>query len=303
MTTTTKKRLFAIGAEALAQIRPQVTGLYACPICSLLLPAEAVDNGDLTLEHVPQESVGGKGITLTCRRCNSTAGHTIDAALHGRERFLELGRAVSGRGGQFEGPVKVTIEGVTTNARLVFRDGKFMIEVREKVNNPTHFKRQIETLKERQQRNSGEAKNFNLDAKVKFNFDRARIADLRAAFLAAFAKFGYRYAYHPRLVPIRKQILRPDETLIDGAWWIANPVFTEDPMMIMITSPLTAVMVRLRSVLVFLPWLEGQDDFYPAIRKHFASHPAQLTYNVLEWPTTMIMLLDLRGRPAAPDGN
>jgi hypothetical protein len=186
---------------------------------------------------------------------------------------------------------------------LVFRDGKFTIEVREKVNNPTHFEGQIEALKERQQLNSGEAVDVNLNAKVKFNFDRARISDLRAAFLAAFAQFGYRYAYHPRLATIRQQILSPDEALVNGAWWIAGPEFTEDPMMMVLTSPLPAVLVRLRSALVVLPWLEGPDDLYPAICRHFAARRAPLTYYVLEWPTTMVMLLDLHGRPAAPDGS
>ena len=69
-------------------MNPPTVGLYACPICSLLLPREATDSGDLTLEHVPPEPVGGKGIVLTCKQCNSTAGHTVDAALTVASDFL-----------------------------------------------------------------------------------------------------------------------------------------------------------------------------------------------------------------------
>ncbi len=85
VTQALKRRLFAVGTEAVKRISP-FRDLYASPRCRRLLPIEAIDAGELTLEHVPPESTGGKGIALTGERCNSTAGHTVDAAVHGRER-------------------------------------------------------------------------------------------------------------------------------------------------------------------------------------------------------------------------
>lgn len=44
-----------------------------CPICGT--------GGDLTDEHVPPKSVGGRTLTGTCGHCNHNAGSTIDADL------------------------------------------------------------------------------------------------------------------------------------------------------------------------------------------------------------------------------
>jgi hypothetical protein len=51
-----------------------------------------------------------------------------------------------------------------------------------------------------------------------------------AAFLAEFATFEYRWAFHPCLDLVQKQIIESDKELIEGAWWIAGPEFTEDPI-------------------------------------------------------------------------
>jgi hypothetical protein len=41
---------------------------------------------------------------------------------------------------------------------------------------------------------SGSA-NLRLNVSLGFSFDRSRVGDLKSAYLAAFAMFGYRYAY------------------------------------------------------------------------------------------------------------
>jgi hypothetical protein len=300
MTAPLKEQLFEIGVRALSQLAPNPDGLYACPICSLLFPADAISSGDLTLEHVPPASAGGRGITLTCKPCNSTAGHTVDADHHGRERFFGLGRAVSGQGDEFVGPVKLTISGIPTNATLVWRGGRFILEIRQGQNNPKLFEEQIEAVKQHQQ-NPVDGMTLSLNARVKFNFDRSRVSDLRAAYLAAFAQFGYRYAFDRRLHSVREQIQRPDEPLIDGAWWTAGPEFPEDPMMLVLTAPFPALLVRLRSILVLLPWIGSPEDLYGAVRSHFSARPALVSFDVLSWPTTMEMLLDLREDIASED--
>jgi hypothetical protein len=37
-------------------------------------------------------------------------------------------------------------------------------------------------------------------------------------------------AFHPRLDFVRKQIIESGKELIEGAWWIAGPEFTEGPI-------------------------------------------------------------------------
>ena len=46
---------------------------YFCPIC-----LNEINVNELTEEHVPQFSVGGNKLTLTCKDCNSKLGHDID---------------------------------------------------------------------------------------------------------------------------------------------------------------------------------------------------------------------------------
>lgn len=53
---------------------------YKCPLCMQSFSDDEVVK-NLTEEDVPQASLGGKRIALTCRFCNSTCGHSIDVNL------------------------------------------------------------------------------------------------------------------------------------------------------------------------------------------------------------------------------
>ncbi len=241
-----KLKLFALGADALSRISPY-RDLYACPSCKRLLPVTALDTGELTLEHVPPDSVGGKGIALTCKSCNSTAGHTVDAAIHGRKRLTDLAQGLSGRPAEFDGPVKLETGGITTNAKLSVRGRSFTFSVDERQNHPSNFKSQMSSLPQ-QPGSTSPGVELRVTARIPFDFDHARVGDLRSAFLATFALFGYRYAMHPRLEKVREQILRPDQRLIEGFSYIAVPELTEDPMIVVLTKPFEAVQGRISSV-------------------------------------------------------
>src|SRR5687767_9284936 len=59
--------------------------LYACPECFVLFTESSVTDRSLpheeqlTADHVPPESVGGKELLLTCAPCNNRAGTRLDA--------------------------------------------------------------------------------------------------------------------------------------------------------------------------------------------------------------------------------
>ena len=55
-------------------------GDYLCPICLNEYSEQDVKNV-LTEEDVPQKSLGGNRIALTCRKCNSRCGSDIDIHL------------------------------------------------------------------------------------------------------------------------------------------------------------------------------------------------------------------------------
>src|SRR5215468_4293204 len=109
--------LFQRGASA-AQRYTGSPELYLCPICATAFPQSALltDDPELTREHVPPESVGGKVIALTCKCYNKTAGHSTDAAISGRAKLIRfvdvITHAVDGEGGRlWELAVSVSTSG------------------------------------------------------------------------------------------------------------------------------------------------------------------------------------------------
>ena len=52
---------------------------YACPCCLTAYNRPAVIAGVLTEEHVPPQGLGGRGLVLTCVKCNSNSGTSFDA--------------------------------------------------------------------------------------------------------------------------------------------------------------------------------------------------------------------------------
>ncbi|MDY6856806.1 MAG: HNH endonuclease, partial [Thermodesulfobacteriota bacterium] len=79
-----KQRFFDLGNKALNKLSAEYLAGYVCPICGTEFLSDAIDSGDLTLEHAPPESLGGRAITLTCVKCNCPAGSSIDAAMRNR---------------------------------------------------------------------------------------------------------------------------------------------------------------------------------------------------------------------------
>ena len=65
-----------------------------------------------------------------------------------------------------------------------------------------------------------------------------------------------------------------------------------NPMMLVQSNPFPAVLIRMKSALVALPWLVGPSDFYSAIREQFSKKPTEFMGDVLKWPRELIMLLD-----------
>ncbi|MBL1408813.1 hypothetical protein [Sphingobacterium faecale] len=52
--------------------------LYLCPISLNLHSIESLKNKELTIEHVPPKSLGGKELVLVAKEVNNTDGHTSD---------------------------------------------------------------------------------------------------------------------------------------------------------------------------------------------------------------------------------
>lgn len=292
MSRKRKQVLFERGAEAARRVIG-TAGIYFCPICQSEYDVASLASGLLTLEHVPPASLGGRGIALTCKTCNNTAGHTVDAELHRRnelERFAEL--LLQGEG---DGPLPavIRIAGETANVQVVREEGgRTLIQLTPRNNNPDVMRRIGEHIGAT--RGAGQ---FNVTARARYSRRLVKVGELRSAFLAAFALFGYRYAFHPYLDSVRHQILHPNEKVIEY-WNVGLKQDAEQRAIALIREP-RAVLVQLGSRGVLLPPLDGPADFYEQLRPNYESgQRTDLTGQLFGWPETLLMHLDFEGPEA-----
>lgn len=180
---------------------------YPCPSCQEVYPREKIEA--LCVEHVPAASLpgvlGGKPLLLTCKTCNGEAGRHFDADAITRARIhkLSLGRD-PGRAMRAEFNANgAIIRGVISHS------GESM-ELRgvPAQNSPQQITSHLQELDKMWA--SGADPSFTVRATVKFAEWRANVSLVRSAYLAAFAEFGWNYAFRSTLDPLRHQLVNPE---------------------------------------------------------------------------------------------
>ena len=190
-----------------------IEGDYLCPLCLNTYKEQDVRNV-LTEEDVPQHSLGGKRIVLTCKNCNSTCGSEIDIhllnAIKLREQHLFLP----------DEKRKIHIEknGKILNADLqVDEDRTIKLLVNTKKNNPKVWADFHDNILL-----PNELVNIE-DLPLKRDERRISAALIKNAYLLLFARTGYSLLYDTYYDDLRKQILDPDVFhLPDRLWTIQN---------------------------------------------------------------------------------
>lgn len=233
-------------------------GGYVCPIGFTMHSKEGLlDSFDdqLTIEHIPPDSLGGKPVCLVRKDINSKAGHTIDKALLEQinaDLFLKGGSAVRGK-------VLFNLQelnNITTditvlkgeNSKIWFNPGrKNMRLLKTKVLDKGIWDGLSIEMK------------FNLPSK---NQD-TRVAFLKYAYLLAFSKVGYALLFgpekliNPHYEKVRQQIMVPKDDIIPFV-----PIFKNEGPKIdglgIVVEP-----VEMKSLFVTFPLTsKGNTDFY-----------------------------------------
>lgn len=294
--------LFRIGAGAVARIFG-VDGCYVCPICSRAFGEVAAESGELTLEHVPPRSVGGRGIALTCRDCNSTAGHTAEAALHAREenrRFMEFMR---GRRDRYESHVALDVGGETIRARLA-RDadaGATKFQILGETNDPKVVRKVSEHMTGLAKQGDATGEEIRVSSGVMYDPRLAKVAELKSAFLAAFAAFGYRYAFSRVLLPVRQQIMEPDQEVLTDPWTVALGI--DDEFMLVLVPEPDCLVVKLGTSGVVLPWVTSPEEVLRGVKARSGEDGVmQVMGTRVEWPTKLELVLDGGGEEGGGEG-
>ena len=210
----------------------------------------------MTFEHVPPRSQGGKELVLTCSTCNSQAGSSIDAHLSKRNLFerLEFNPSV---------PPKVLFEfeGFKVNAITTRKINQVTIKFSDKTNNPKAYTEFLARLSEMAKEGLGDGCEFSITPKAEYRPRLASISDLKSSFLIAFAKFGYRYALHENLYPVRQQIRNPEARILEFFSIVSKYEKKNDNRLALVEKPLSFLWVQLGRRIVFLPWIDSKSDF------------------------------------------
>jgi hypothetical protein len=274
---------FEKGKSALKQLYPE-TDFYVCPLCKRVFHECSFSDPDgLSVEHVPPEHYGGRRMVLTCRKCNNTAGAGIDAHLYRDEKLRNLGKP----GGA---DAKLKIDDNENWAWVSFdyeKDPKEMVVLHGKGDPAANL------LHDQMQR-AGDGTMLRLQFTGGIR-RHAYLSLLRAAYLVAFAEFGYLYVLREAFEPIRQMIQDPSS--VDHEDFYAElPKEVESGRRFgFIRSPawLVSLVVQFDRHLLFLPVFDD-DDLYDRIREaKKQTQTTNLKMTVWDLPTEPTHRFDL----------
>lgn len=192
-------------------------GDYLCPEC--LSPFNEYEISKLTEEDVPQASLGGSRITLTCRKCNSNYGALIDVhlqeALKAREQQEFLPNT--------DREVSVMVDGQRLNAKLEVGENKDLkLVVDTKRNNPKVWD------DFRENKLVPNAIVDLQDAPLKHQQERIEAAIIKNAYLMLFAQTGFTLLSHSYYDYFRNVILNPDNNQLPVRLWTMQNISCPD---------------------------------------------------------------------------
>lgn len=288
-----KKRgeFFDRGAEAGRRVLG-TENVYFCPICEAAFDRGAIEDRRLTLEHVPSRVAGGREILLTCRECNNLSGHTLDAAADQRTQLWEFNERLGGRTGQFRGRTSIEVGGHTITADVETTPEGITAVPLERWSDPIAYHEALRYWKEHSQ--AGDLK-FRITPRVRIHARRTKVADLRTAYLGAFARYGYTYAFHSSLQPVRQQIRDPESDVLPNWWMRPREDIQDCPVMLQLSEPVQALGFHLRTSMVVLPWIGEISSPYEALAEGAKSDGhVTITGSLHPWPRGPEMVLDFQ---------
>jgi hypothetical protein len=282
-----RRAWFDAGAQAFARSFPGYPYGYVCPQCALGFTLEEISR--LTKEDVPPKSSFGRPIILTCNGCNSKSGAQLDVEMQKLDEYTDF---LQGRPLQRTIKARVTMGGATSAINFRGDGNSFTMESIKRASDPSALKAQkayMESLKDP----VAEPRELQVDFGT-VNVRRARIGWLRAGYLAAFAKFGYRYVFHRSLDPVRKQIMRSEEAVVDGfSFTLKRP---EPEMKIaVVENPMSYLAIIMGRNVVALP--DPKDDAVSLYARfgelYKAGEQITVTGTLIPWPTGPEFVLDV----------
>lgn len=281
---TLRKRWFDKGKEALGKHIAEEPG-YGCPLCLRAAPVVEA----FTVEDVPPVSVGGCPLVLTCRECNSRAGHDLDAHVARGQLIRSFARGEKIRPTK---DFKLRIDDASVPISLAATEGGVSLIGHERAGSPAsraaithHFEDAVATS-----RTDWE---LHLDF-PSFSQRKERLGWLRAGYLAAFAKLGYAYILRPEVRPVIEQLQDVEsDRLSDYIVWNVGTASPERRM-VLVEQPaeLQSIAVTMGQATVFLPSLDPGTDIYSQLPLMREQGELQVSGKEMPWPREPEFALD-----------
>ena len=274
-----KAKLFDLGKHYFGQYVNEHSDCYLCPICFLMFYSDEY----LTLEHVPPESFGGTVMCLTCQKCNNDAGGTSEGHMSREVRSRKLGEETD----EWQ-RARLSVNGLTLNVSARWVGGVFEINGLPNNNNPIKTQQFMELLKSNPKYYS-----FQIESAITFNSTMSASGFLKSAYLAAFSKFGYQYILKSALEQVRKQILRPEQSILPMYRLKLGGENHLEKKILIVNSPVKALVVQMGTVGIPLPGLDDNTlDVFDELYEISEGQEGSFNFDTVEWPIGMEMLID-----------
>lgn len=282
-----KERWFDAGTSAFERVFPgarakrfpEIDDPYICPLCEQPFPRTAIADRTLTFEDAPPKSYGGKPVALSCKSCNNSLGSSLDAPLS----TLDSNEM---------SPCRLGINGVEVAAYQEIRsDGRFFA-IPENQNNPRDHEQFFKALDHAAAQPPGQL-TYKADTVKRRHAD---LAWLKAAYMVAFATWGYSYAFSPALRVVREQLRHPDEKII-SQFKLENrtsPRTTRFIIYVRAPRELEGVAVGMGHHIVLLPSDARDMTIYDRLANAVKASPnISLAGDTYYWPTSPTHSIDI----------
>lgn len=233
--STKLESLFSRYSRDLESCCPALRDTFVCPICLGEFPRESDLRTIVAEEHVIPQALGGRITTLTCRRCNNTAGSGLESHLVQRVLVESRKRPVN---------MKLEVGGAIQRGELYLpdtKDGPINLTVVPKQSDPA----QEEVVRTRLEEGKTE---LTIQMNLGYIPLNSMVAVVRAAYLLMFRIFAYSYVLDPSAELIRAQIQNPttETSVIKGVIWrLPESVQSGNQVMFMIDPPSTPCILAL----------------------------------------------------------
>lgn len=285
------KALFDQGYAALGNLETLSSPCYLCPICLNCFDENALANRDLSLEHAPPQSVGGKAIILTCKTCNNTAGHKFEHHLSKKGKLSNFAEVLLEKKEGIGGRACLEFEDMSVNVTVGTEKGTTVISILDKINDPKTTQSLTQTLKRMSVAKPQPSLEFKVVTHDSFCNRKVKLSLLKTAFLIATAKLGYTYARSPALDAIRRQISLPEENVLEH--WLIKPNEQLPNRLLAVDSNLGVVIVVIDGESVLLPWCLPDFSNYEKIICNLSNKKlVDFKFHSLAWPNFFEAILD-----------